>query len=949
METVPTNVPISELESTPISKKPARSHKKKSHSAKVEGQASKGHGSQTPVALVNPFSKRPIIGGKEDQDLTEDVYLIKGETVPVLNPAPPPLPSQQAHRRGSGSHSALSTTMSLRNVKDTRGTSPVRPSTRSGSAKGAPEEDDDSKQGINNDDHCSACLGRGRLLCCDMCPKAFHFHCVEEAFESIDDVPQDSWECRSCRARKRAAAAKKGKRKSGSPANSLLPSGNRSFGVFDSLLNDLEGTNPRVFQLPREIVDSFENVYMHPATGAYIDTREMEVARPRVKSHRKGASAEAGAENKRSTSAGVGSGDPTAVSGASHLCFKCGESGYRLHTTSFLASFSFPQSDAAVYRPQAVRTELVKCDYCPLFWHLDCLNPPLTCIPPEMKEDEKEVVDVTHWNTLRNRTWGVEERGGRAEIVSNVPLPVGGPAKLDAGLIQIRKKWMCPCHVDWSLPKLRVNSGWKWVEVSENSPPYVSEGAEEAKITPPVANHAPPAVSLKVDDDEPVSPAAAAKARAASARADSKPVDDEPDSPAAGARPRAASGRAGSVAKRRAADEDLAQLASSGALKKSRTGSATPHRRKEVQHLDKYSAAAALAATSTPTTRRAAPSNTPTSTTAAVRGPSVAAPAGPSRAVIHIADSANNGDVEVINDPLTLEYYAAQSNQQKSRINSKKGASAAAKALLKEGIEDLEFGGVKYRLPERRIKLEFFEHVRSLPTIVRLPPAPTADVAPTGSSILNDPTKDQSFQSAFGHIGRSFRSRVDELYSSSDNANEQGRGLHSANAASLCYAAAVASDGVAEKCKGRLRATDEEAMEWLESVTMMQSELAYLINTRRAANAYVAQQDNHVSATAPHQADNNNNNNNSTSSGSDNTNNDTDKHPLAAPSSAPAKDAPLPPAPLTSTIATPAPGAPDDDTVVGISRAEYDAFLEWKRKNGNRSGSNTNPDDTTKS
>ncbi|KAI8995946.1 hypothetical protein BC832DRAFT_523552, partial [Gaertneriomyces semiglobifer] len=109
-----------------------------------------------------------------------------------------------------------------------------------------------------NDDHCSACLGRGRLLCCESCPRSFHFVCVEEGFAGIEDAPEGIWECKSCRAKKLRS--------------SPLPLKHQ--GLFDELLYTLDGTNPKMFELPMEVFSDFENVFRHPVSGDYVDTRE---------------------------------------------------------------------------------------------------------------------------------------------------------------------------------------------------------------------------------------------------------------------------------------------------------------------------------------------------------------------------------------------------------------------------------------------------------------------------------------------------------------------------------------------------------------------------------------------------------------------------------------------------------------------------------------------------
>ncbi|XP_027062700.1 uncharacterized protein [Coffea arabica] len=44
-----------------------------------------------------------------------------------------------------------------------------------------------------SDDICSVCEGVGELLCCDLCPRAFHHGCVD-----LPRVPEGTWYCRCC-------------------------------------------------------------------------------------------------------------------------------------------------------------------------------------------------------------------------------------------------------------------------------------------------------------------------------------------------------------------------------------------------------------------------------------------------------------------------------------------------------------------------------------------------------------------------------------------------------------------------------------------------------------------------------------------------------------------------------------------------------------------------------
>lgn len=51
-----------------------------------------------------------------------------------------------------------------------------------------------------NQDFCSVCRGIGRFLCCDGCPRSFHFMCLEPPLR-IDELPKEEvWYCRKCKA-----------------------------------------------------------------------------------------------------------------------------------------------------------------------------------------------------------------------------------------------------------------------------------------------------------------------------------------------------------------------------------------------------------------------------------------------------------------------------------------------------------------------------------------------------------------------------------------------------------------------------------------------------------------------------------------------------------------------------------------------------------------------------
>lgn len=54
------------------------------------------------------------------------------------------------------------------------------------------QEKEDSDPTRYNEEICGACGGPGRFLCCEGCPKSFHFSCLDPPIDE-NDLPEDSW------------------------------------------------------------------------------------------------------------------------------------------------------------------------------------------------------------------------------------------------------------------------------------------------------------------------------------------------------------------------------------------------------------------------------------------------------------------------------------------------------------------------------------------------------------------------------------------------------------------------------------------------------------------------------------------------------------------------------------------------------------------------------------
>ncbi|KAI5476507.1 hypothetical protein MNV49_007686 [Pseudohyphozyma bogoriensis] len=209
---------------------------------------------------------------------------------------------------------------------------------------------------LPNNDFCDACHGKGHFLCCDGgCLRSFHFSCLEPPLD-IDDVPDEDWYCKSCRAAR----------------NPPRPT---YHGYFKELIHRVEIENPKAFTLTPEIKNFFKNVATGPS-GEFLDSIE----------HRPPGRA-VGQEDRD----GYRLKDKV---GRNILCYRCNEA-------------------ASIQKQRRI----ISCDFCEQHWHLDCLDPPMTGMPPPTR------------------------------------------------------KWMCPVHSDQILPKKRVPKHTTTITVQEPHTP----------------------------------------------------------------------------------------------------------------------------------------------------------------------------------------------------------------------------------------------------------------------------------------------------------------------------------------------------------------------------------------------------------------------------------------------------------------------------------------------
>jgi hypothetical protein len=152
------------------------------------------------------------------------------------------------------------------------------------------------------------------------------------------------------------------------------------------------------------------------------------------------------------------------------ICHQCNKSGTGISQTSFLLSNTVNDTYP---RLQKQSSDLIKCDYCPLHWHIDCLTPPLSSVPHELLDNAVEWVDQGEVAILKSQLWGGKSPlDPRPVLNPQVPMPhdvlscqdmyaladaaIGSPILATYRCLNIRRKWMCPCHADWITPKLKA-------------------------------------------------------------------------------------------------------------------------------------------------------------------------------------------------------------------------------------------------------------------------------------------------------------------------------------------------------------------------------------------------------------------------------------------------------------------------------------------------------------
>lgn len=103
---------------------------------------------------------------------------------------------------------------------------------------------------------CAVCNGPGRFLCCERCPRSFHFTCLNPPLE---EIPEGMWFCNKC-------------------TTQHNPPAKPPRGLFSELIDGINRRNPTSFRLPSDIRGYFVGVETG-TLGEYVDVRDNKTQR----------------------------------------------------------------------------------------------------------------------------------------------------------------------------------------------------------------------------------------------------------------------------------------------------------------------------------------------------------------------------------------------------------------------------------------------------------------------------------------------------------------------------------------------------------------------------------------------------------------------------------------------------------------------------------------------
>ncbi|XP_039752689.1 PHD finger protein 12 [Pararge aegeria] len=229
----------------------------------------------------------------------------------------------------------------------------------------------------HNHDSCDACGEGGDLICCDRCPASFHLGCYDPPLDE-NDIPAGLWLCKECCGSDEKQASTRSSR-------AQSPSDNKS----DTDKKTRSQRNSRANSLSKKKKDDKEEVDIKKELEPEHELSPMEILVKAAKVM-----------------------NPKQFELPREMKIPCifpgtekegnGKNGNGVVSVDAWGCVPLPAKSCFVCRATCKLAPLLQCDYCPLLFHQDCLDPPLTALPTGRWMCPNHVEQYIDWKVVRS-------------------------------------------------------------------------------------------------------------------------------------------------------------------------------------------------------------------------------------------------------------------------------------------------------------------------------------------------------------------------------------------------------------------------------------------------------------------------------------------------------------------------------------------------------------------
>ncbi|XP_075983534.1 uncharacterized protein LOC142981473 [Anticarsia gemmatalis] len=221
----------------------------------------------------------------------------------------------------------------------------------------------------HNHDSCDACGEGGDLICCDRCPASFHLGCYDPPLDE-NDIPAGLWLCKECQGSDDNKPASSRSSRAQSPADKS-----------DTEKKTRSLRNNRSNSGKKKSKDEDDDIKMEPEEKDKEKDKDKEKEKEKEKELTPMEILVKAAKimNPRQFELPREMRIPCIFPGTEKDPSKNGSNS--LVTVDAWGCVPLPAKSCFVCQGTCKLAPLLQCDYCPLLFHQDCLDPPLTALP----------------------------------------------------------------------------------------------------------------------------------------------------------------------------------------------------------------------------------------------------------------------------------------------------------------------------------------------------------------------------------------------------------------------------------------------------------------------------------------------------------------------------------------------------------------------------------------